>query len=95
MYALQVLMYLSTTIKKADRSAVKIVVLISGPRSMREKKSEVIVATNMVTTPRPKICKIDVWELKIDWIGKYQPNVRTYMVREAFNAVLFDNPTDI
>jgi hypothetical protein len=88
-------MYLSTTIKKADRSAVRIVVLISGPRSTREKNSEVIVATIVVTTPNPKICRSEVWELNTGWITKYQPKVRTDMVREAFNAVLFDNPTEI
>jgi hypothetical protein len=62
---------------------------------MREKKSEVIVATIVVTTPSPTICNSEVWELKIGWIAKYQPRVNKDIVREAFSAVRFDSPTEI
>ena len=76
-------MYLSMINKLAERSAVRMVVLISGPRSMRLKRNETPVATAMVTSANRAMWPKVVVEVKKFWTKKYETRVSPDIVNDA------------
>jgi hypothetical protein len=92
MYGFHVCINLSTIIKCAESRAVKIVVLITGPRSILANTNDTATATTTVITAYIKSCGIDEDELSDDLVVKYETKVSGAIVSDAYRAGLLFNP---
>jgi len=76
-------MNLSTTIKCAESKPVMIVVLTTGPRSMRANASATTTQTTIVIRAYRRSCGIEEDELSESWTTKYEITVKGAIVKEA------------